>query len=375
MRSMGEKTGGEEFYISVEEFDAPDGRHTFSGAYEKRKKSMLRAYRRSVCRPVRYKWARAAAVIFLALAAPAIARAAGCDFLYRIWGTWGKENVVSHEEVLYDAEKKTSCVIVYPRREYTDAGLEKAEELLGDAVSCTPLVRELGDTRLTVLGAVYDGSAAVVEFTLEGAAEVQGVICGQLYNESKGAWFTEDAPFRFAFTDCSENIYVDLERSTEETLYCYAWLVTDLPEAAQELTMEIYRRQDNEAGAEIQMDSLVIPVREKPERREYLNADGGVASISPMSAEIDCSIGLGLDREQSYDPWYIYYVAVNYKDGNIYIVYEHEMEGIHSCEADTNNTGYVCGTVDHCLVFVFNRLVDIDNVESIVVNETMYVLK
>ena len=61
------------------------------------------------------------------------------------------------------------------------------DESDGDAVSCNPLVREPGDIRLTVVTAVYDGSVAVVEFTLEGVQEVREVICGQLYNESKGA--------------------------------------------------------------------------------------------------------------------------------------------------------------------------------------------
>lgn len=376
MEERAGEAGREDFCISMEEFDIPESRHTFSGAYRRKKKRMLRAYRRRVCQPVRYGWRKAAAVVLLVLAVPGIARAASeSGFFWRVWGTHNRETIESHEEVLYDAEKGTSCIVVYPRREYTDKGLEKAEELLGDAVSCNPLVRELGDIRLTVVTAVYDGSVAVVEFTLEGVQEVREVICGQLYNESKGAWFTEDAPFRFSFTDCSEMIYVDPDQSTDEILYCCAYLVTGLPEDAKELTMEIYRRQEGGADAEIWTDPLVIPVYGKPERREYVNAEGGTVSISPMSVDVDCNIGLGLTAEQRYDPWYIYYVAVRDKDGDVYIVHEHEIKGIHHCETDIDNTGYTCGTTDNHLVFAFNRLVDMETVESIVVNETMYVLK
>ena len=42
-------TGGEEFTVSVEEFDALEGMHEFSGKYEKKKKRMLKAYQRRVC--------------------------------------------------------------------------------------------------------------------------------------------------------------------------------------------------------------------------------------------------------------------------------------------------------------------------------------
>lgn len=42
-------------------------------------------------------------------------------------------------------------------------------------------------------------------------------------------------------------------------------------------------------------------------------------------------IGLGLSKEQLFDPWYIYYSAINYMVGSAYAVHEHEVEGLHSC--------------------------------------------
>ena len=82
-----------------------------------------------------------------------------------------------------------------------------------------------------------------------------------------------------------------------------------------------------------------------------------------------------LSQEQAYDPWYVYYAAVNYKDGKVYVVHEHGIEGLHSCEVDIDNTSYACGTQDNHMVFVFNRLVDNGDVESVVVNKTVYELK
>lgn len=118
--------------------------------------------------------------------------------------------------------------------------------LLGDAAGRYFLVKEIGDTRLSVLGTAYDGSSAVVEFTLEREGGVEGVIYGQLYNESKGAWFSGDAPFRICFAESGENILVDLNKSTREILYCYAYLVTGLPQQRDRgLTLEIYQKPND----------------------------------------------------------------------------------------------------------------------------------
>lgn len=368
--------GVEAFTVSVEEFDAlgeeTEGAHEFSSEYRRKKEKMLKAYQRRVCRSAWSGWAKAAAVFLLALSTPVIVSAAsGSGFFSRIWGTSGKENVEPHEEVVEDAEKGISYTITYPKREYTNEGLAKAEELMGDGVSFNPVIKEIGDTRLTVLGAAYDGNAAVVDFTLEREGGVKGVLYGQLYNESKGAWFTEDAPFRLIFKDCSEAIFVDLEKSTEEMLTCYAYLVTDLPGQPAGISMEIYQKQDEELCT----DTVLIPVSGQAEVKQYVNGDGGMLGLSPMSMDIDCKVGLGLDEEQAYDPWYLYYAAVNYKDGSVYVVQEHGVEGLHSCEVDIDNTSYACGMEDGHMVFVFNRLVDIGEVEAVVVNETVYVLK
>lgn len=375
---MGEKAEGTDrdmFEFSVEEFESLEGTHEFSEKYLRKKKKMLGKYRRNVCQSGRSGWIRAAAVLFLVMGAPVIVRAAsGSEFFYRVWGAWGKENIASHEEVVYDERKGTSVTVTYPEREYTNEGLERAEELTGGAVSCQPLVKEIGDTRLSVLGAAYDGSAAVVELTLEREGGVKGLLYGQLYNESKGAWFTQEAPFRISFADCSENIWVDLERSTEEKIYCYCYLVTRRPAGTEGLTLEIYENRDDEESGESLSDTIFIPVQKEMEKREYVNGQGGTAVVSPMSLNVDCNRGLGLTGEQVYDPWHIYYVAVQYKDGNVYVVHEHEIAGVHSSGRETDNTGYACQTEDNHLVFVFNRLVDIRNVEAVVINETVYTL-
>ncbi len=51
------------------------------------------------------------------------------------------------------------------------------------------------------------------------------------------------------------------------------------------------------------------------------------------------------------------------------------MDGIHQCKTEIDNANYVCGDTDDNITFVFNRLVDTDNIQSVTVNETEYTLK
>lgn len=364
--------------ISIEEFDAPVQVHEFSRGYKKAKMKMLREYRREVYGSGKTGIIKAAAVIFLFLTVPVLAAtASGSEFFSRIWGVTGKKNIESHTEEVYDEQKKDTYAVTYPQRDYTDDYLDKAGELIGDAVAYRPVAREIGDTRLTVLALVCDGNAAVVEFTLEREGGVNCLEYSQLDNESKGAWFAPDCPFYFRVAEGNENIYVDLDKSTQEKLYCYDYITLDSPEKeVNGLTIQICKLSDTEEVVSEDMeevtDEVFVPIQKKVESRAYVNGEGGSAGLSPISMKIDVTDGLGLSDEQAYDPWHVYYVSVNYKDGTNYVVHEHEIEGIHSCEAEIDNASYTCGGADGRLTFVFNRLVDIENVESIVVNEAVY---
>ncbi len=370
-----------ELNISVEAFDRLNGEHEFSERYQRNKQEMLKRYKAQVCQSMGGKYRKmavAAAALLLVVSTSGIVNAAtGGEFFHRIWGTWGKENIESHEEVLYDAEKGTATVVTYPKSEFEDVDVDKAQELIGASVSSEMLVKNIGDTKMTVLTSVYDGNAAVVEFTLEKEGGVDLFQYSQFDNETKGAWFTEQTPYYFYFVDCYEKIFVDLEKSTEDKLYCYDYMVTDIPDTARELTLEIYQTFDEGTEEEEQrvIDYLKVPLGTPVEKAELVNADGGLASISPMSMKVDAGAGLGLTPEEAYDPWHIYYVSVNYKDGTNYTVHEHEIEGVHSCGVETENTYYSVAMDQGSNIYVFNRLIDVKDVESITVNETVYTLR
>lgn len=361
--------------ISIEEFDAPFQAHEFSKGYKKAKIKMLKRYQRESRYSNKAGMIRAAAAIILFLTVPVLAAtASGSEFFSRIWGAAGKENIESHTEEVYDERKNDTYIVTYPQRDYTDEHLEKAGELIGDAVSYEPVVRDIGDTRLTVLAVVCDGNAAVVAFTLERKGGVNCLAYSQLDNESKGAWFSEDSPFYFFVAEGNENIFVDLDKSTKERLYCYDYIVMDSGKnEINGLTIQICRFSDKEADKETEVtDKIFLPIHKKAECRDFANGEGASAGVSPISMKVDVTDGLGLSSEEAYDPWHVYYVSINYKDGTDYVVHEHEIEGIHSCETEIDNVSYTCGSTDGRLVFVFNRLVDIENVESITVNETVY---
>lgn len=364
-----------EIMISVEEFDTLESVHEFSADYRLKKERMLKNY----CKKLRHqKYGKAwklgqcaAAAVLLAFTAGVVNVAAGNELLYRIWGTHGKENITSHAEVLYDAKKDTSSTVIYPEREYTDQNLDEAEELIGGSLSFEPLIKEIGDTRLTILSAVSDGRAAVTAFTLEREGGVTALRYSQLANESKGAWFDENAPFYFCFEDCAENIFVDLEKSTDSMLYCYDYMVmqqTDA-QAADSLTMMLYERLSDE---EENQESLQVPLSTRTEQTAYSSAQGGGIDISPISMTIDMEMLPGISKEEARDPWHAYYVSVNYKDGSRYLVHEHGIEGLHSCEKDVDNVSYTLENTENQLIFVFNRLIDPKQVESVTVNETIY---
>ncbi len=359
--------------ISMEDFDAWQEDHVFSEKYQRNKKKMLREYRHGFRTPGAGKWAKVpAAAVFVALASGTMALAANSEFFYRIWGTHGKENIETHEEILCDERTGSQTVVVYPEREYTDENLDRAGELIGDPVFPEPVVKQIGDTRLTILSAVRDGNAAVVEFTLEREEGVDGlgIQYGQFDNESKGAWFTEESPFTFDFREGSGSIFVDLERSSETALYCYDYMVTDSQAIQESLTLEIYHNTPEETREEA--ETVQIPVPSRVRQREFENGQGGTLLLSPISVQIDMNGVPGLTREQAGDPWYVYYVALHDRDGSSYMVHEHEIEGLHSCGTYVDNSSYAREDQENRLTFVFNRLVDDAQVESVTVNETRY---
>lgn len=377
--------------LTIGEFDAIEGTHEFSEKYKKNKRNMLKKLRGGVFTSSGMRFARVAVAASFVLVFSSIAANAATngELFGRLWGSLGKEQIASHDEVVYEAEKGTTYTVTYPQREYADMDPAKAEKLVGGSISTEPVVRKLGDTTLTVLSSIVDGNAAVVEFTLEREGGVNALTYSQLDNEAKGADFSDDADFYFDFKECSGSIIVDLEKSTEEKLYCYNYMKMDAwNEGERGLTLETEQypctrgelfAADDQAYADYmaqtKSDSISIPVKSDLKKVEYVNAEGGCVQVSPIALKLDAKVGLGLSEEEVSDPYNIYYISINYKDGTNYVVEESNCNDKHSCDTEIANTNYVCGGLDSQLTCVFNRLVDTDDIASVTVNETTYALK
>ncbi len=373
-------------------FISNEEKHLFSNEYKENKAKILNEYGKEVSMKKHYMKVAIAAGVIVLVSPFAVNAAKGGELFQRIWGNVGREDIVSHEEILEDEEKCSEIVVTYPKREYVEADANRAEELIGENISYEPIVEQIGDTKLTILSAVYDSNSAVVEFTLEREGGVKALNYSQLDNESKGAWFSDESTFWFSFSESGENIYVDLEKSTPEKLYCYDYIGFKSTRSSLLLKVEEYPCERgtflyddvkyNEVLAGTIKREVSIPLKKDVNADTYVNADGGTLKISSLSITIDRKVGLNLVN--TYDPWEIYYLSVRYKDGSDYLVWEHEKyeyfdDGtkrlLHAAETETDNSSYTLGRTNGELLIVFNRLVDTEQIESIVVNETVYTVR
>lgn len=404
--------------ISIEEFDALDGTHKFSRKYQKQKRKMWKEYRKSVYgssiniaplaagkKGLQHRHAKiaVAAALLMATIPVAVDAANNNDFFNRIWGNAGKKNIEAHEEI-YDEEEGGSFTYAYPKREYVDIAPDQAEGLIGKNISKKQIKEQLGDTLLTILTTVSDGQSAVVEFTLEREGGVNALEYNQETNEDKGAAFTDDATFYFYFENYDGYIYVDLERSTDDMLYCYDYMTydsySDIPPKELQLKLTKYpcaqKKLEGPDGykyqEKVKEKTISLPLKETVKTADFVNADGGIVSISPLSMKIDMASGLGLSLKEAYpdlnlnktdpsdlydasqDPGSIYYAAITDNKGETYIVEERETEN-HACDVPINNTTYACSDEQSHLTYTFNRLVDTDEIASITINDTEYTRK
>lgn len=382
--------------ISIEDFDQMDGNHEFSDKYKAAKKQMLKDYRKSKMTSGKAGIAKvAAAACAVIIGVPAIVNAAANEeFFARIWGNMGRENIEAHDEEVYEEEKGTSYTVTYPQVEYEEIDPEKAQQLIGENISFQPVEHSFRDgTKITILSSVSDGNSAVVEYTLEKEGGVDCFNYSQIDIVAKGACFHENSSIWFHFCGCAEKIYVDLDKSTDDKLYCYDYMVMDIwDNAADGLKLEImdypcstteYLEACNPSGeigdaaskagydkltSNTKQDIIDIPLKKEVTKIKYTCDGDGSVVISPLSMDIDMNIGL----DEASDPWNIYYVAVHYKDGTDYVVHEHAYADIHNCDVETHNSAYECGSLDNHMTYVFNRLVDVDEIDYIQVNEVKY---
>lgn len=301
------------------------------------------------------------------------------DFFEGMFGNTTKTSTPA-KPVSIDDGKGGTVDVVIPSKKFVDVDEERAQELLGDYVLEEPIVKEIGSHTLTVENFLYNELGGLMYFTLEREGKVTALAGNEDTNLAKGASFTDEADFYFTIqigeqTIGYENIYVDTQQSTAEKMYCYSYFLWSEEseidvEQKPYLLIQKYpctRGEINRMDAEEYSQMCENVVEEKVNLTEQDAVptktldlgEKGTLRISPFALAFDIPKMLGLSN-LDIDPWNVKHVEIQYKNGESYVV-EDKNENI-------NNTGYVIGCDPYYKV-AFNRLVDVENIKAVVINE------
>ena len=361
---------------TIEEFDAIREDHVFSARYRHGMRRALRFYRKTAARRFSIRTLAAAAAL-AALPVLVYAAVSHADFFRNAFGDAGRSSTAAHEEMV-DSGKGTQIAVSYPEREYVAIDEQAAENLIGEKVSTGPVSVQINDHTLIIDSAVRDENAIVMEFTLNCPAGVNALRYDALMNEGKGAAFSEESTFYFKVKGTAGTIYVDLDRTTETSLHGYYYGVgafSKLPASGTAPILEIgyadvpYQAlmENAETAAALHTKEVEIPAVDAADMTVFSSDTGGCLELSPISMTIDMGKGLGLSREDAYDPYHIETIAVEYKDGSVYQVL--------SGPDNIDNTAYICGGLGAGkseLALVFNRLVSPADIRQVTVNGIGY---
>ena len=376
---------------SIEEFDAISEDHVFSEQYQREKSKVIRAHSKKKAPRRFFMQAVAAAAACIVLPVVVYAAVTHADFYRNAFGNAGRQSVSAHEEVLDDG-KGGQFTVTYPEREYVPIDEEMAEALIGSNISSEPVEVQINDHTLTINSAGRDENAIVMEFTLECETGVTALNYSELDNEAKGAWRSEESTFHFMVDGTAENIYVDLEKSTETCLHCYYYglFVFDGPLAdgesptldityADEPLVDIYMNEPLDGSymdesldgttdkSKIHEAQVAIPAEHTLDLLTFTSDAGGVLDLSPISLSIDMGKGLGLTNLEAYDPIHLNTMSIHYTDGSSYQVYDRD--------GNVDNTAYMCGGCGAAqteIMLLFNRLIDPSKIECVEVNGLIY---
>lgn len=353
-----------------------------SGEVEERLEStyeILRS-RSKVERKKQYKFPKVAvaAIVAALMVSTGVYASIRSDFFEGMFGNKTKTSTPAKPQSIDDGKGGTVDVVV-PSKEFVDVDEERAQELLGDYVLEKPIVKEIGSHTLTVENFLYNELGGLMYFTLEREGGVTALAGNEDTNPSKGAFFTEQADFYFYvetgdMISAGENVYVDTQRSTAEKMYCYNYFLwSDEIDVQQKPYLfikkypctrgEIHSMDDEEEAQALKNtveEKVNLTEKEAVPTKTLDLGEKGTLRLSPFAMAFDIPKMLGLSGELATDPGNVRHVEIRYKNGENYVVVD-ENENV-------DNTGYVLGCDPYYKV-AFNRLVDVENVKAVVINE------
>lgn len=335
----------------------------------------------------RFSYTAAAIAAICCLAIPgAVYAAANLDFFDGMLGNSTKKSTPAITKEV-DNGKGGTTTVTLPSHEYVPVDKEKAVDLIGQGGMDAPIEKQLGDHTLRIENMVYDQNSALIYFTLEREGGVTMLVGNADTNAAKGAYFSDDTKYFFRFSTTSEDIfgcentYIDLEKSTPEKMYCYSYVIwsSTLPSGElPQLTISEYpdspcsiteNTPDEEAEKfynSVKVENIVLTRQEAIPVQEVDMGKNGFLEYSPISISLDMAKGFGLTESEACDPWYLKHLEIRYKDGSNYIVSD--------SENNIENSSYVLGT-ENWYKTTFNRLVDVNEIKEIVVNDVVFPVK
>lgn len=353
-----------------------------SGEVEERLEStyeILRS-RSKAERKKQYKFPKVAvaAIVAALMVSTGVYASIRSDFFEGMFGNTTKTSTPA-KPVSIDDGKGGTVDVVIPSKEFVDVDEERASKLLGDYVLEEPIVKEIGSHTLTVENFLYNELGGLMYFTLEREGGVTALAGDEDTNLDKGANFTEEADFYFIIEIGEqivgyENIYVDTQQSTAEKMYCYSYFLWSEEIDVQQKPYLLIKKypctrgeidsMDEEEYAQVCENTIEEKVKlteKDPVLTKTLDlGEKGTLRLSSFAMAFDIPKMLGLSGELATDPGNVRHVEIQYKNGENYVVVD-ENENV-------DNTGYVLGC-DSYYKAVFNRLVDVEEVKAVVIND------
>ncbi len=150
---------------------------------------------------------------------------------------------------------------------------------------------------------------------------------------------------------------------------------------------EVNSSLENDADADdsqyiVKEEYVEVPVVDEIKTSKFVSEDDGELEISPIAMNVNLSQGFepvaqtdGEDVPFTLDE--VYKMEITYKDGSTYLVmtevYPYDTGAVNNPEEEVASYSYICGSIDNHAIVLFNRIVDVENIEKITVNDVDYV--
>lgn len=313
------------------------------------------------------------------LAVPTVAFAAyvsgeNSAFYQAIFGNTSRQSV--HEKVEYDSEGKLSLNL--PNIERVDVDEEQAEELVGRYVKALGETYELesyhGHTiSLTVHSALYDKETGIFQayLSLEQPGGVQGL---EMFEDGECYFSGNDL---LLYGDMAPGkLYYDKAKSSDDIVYLTAVGVAHgdgdkVMEFGEYIPKEDLKPEDAAQCMDEGMQRSLAKV-------DFSSMASSLPGKKAGEAIIVNSLGMqlnlpGLGFTDAVDDYDLKYLAIEYSDGESYILRDRDrnIENIDygltkgpQYEGDPNTEAVT--------TYCFNRLVDVDKVSGVTINNQHY---